>query len=299
MAWRPTQYLQEGELDNTCPNKVTGWMRFVGIKDKVTFDLEGNFHRDIRGAKIHFTGDAYEDNTDIDSGDYFDGFARHQTGNVGDITAGLPPNDYGSTPYVEWFGQENGRVVIELEPAQVEVIGTPIPAIESDPISRKEQRRNMAEFLGSLAQEMNIPEERAICVGGGTVVKADKRAMNNKIRGMKLLPCKVRERLPSLGGQDGKGSKAIAYVKCFTPSSSWTWYITEGSPVRSKNNDVVDYILFGLVDGHEKELGYFHLSELESVNGPMGLPIERDLYWEPKMLEEIAPEMFKDNETSD
>jgi len=60
MAWRPTTCLQEGELDNSCPNKVTGWMKFAGLKEKVTFELEGNFHRDIRGAKIYFTGDAYE-----------------------------------------------------------------------------------------------------------------------------------------------------------------------------------------------------------------------------------------------
>ncbi len=58
----------------------------------------------------------------------------------------------------------------------------------------------------------------------------------------------------------------------------------------------VDFKFFGLVEGHEKELGYFLLSELEGVRGPMGLPIERDLYWQPKTLEEIAPEMFKDSE---
>ena len=219
MAWRPTQYLQEGELDNTCPNKVTGWMTFAGMKDKVTFDLEGNFHRDIRGAKIHFTGDAYEDQADIDPGDYFEGFAQHQTGKVGDITAGLPPHDYGNAPYVEWFGHENGRVVIELQQAQVEVVGRPIPACESDPISREQQNRNMAAFLGNLAQEMNIPAERVICLGG-TVVAADKRAANNKIRGMKLLTKELRRKLPPLYSQDGKGGKAIAYLKLFTPSSS-------------------------------------------------------------------------------
>ena len=54
----------------------------------------------------------------------------------------------------------------------------------------------------------------------------------------------------------------------------------------------IDVQFFGLVDGHEKELGYFNLSELESVRGPMGLPVERDLYWKPKTLEEIAPEKF-------
>ena len=293
MAWRPTQYLIEGELDNSTPSKVTGWMRFAGVKDKVTFDLEGNFHRDIRGAKICFTGDAYEDQTDVESGGYFEGFALHQTGKVGDMTAGLPPCDYGREPYLEWFAQENGRVVIELEPTQIEVIGTPIPAIESDAISREQQSRNMAEFLGGLAAELNLPKERAVCIGGGSVVTADKRAANNRIRGMKLLTKEIRKKLPALYAQDGKGGKAVAQVKFFTPDSGWTWLGVEGEPVLEESGEEVDFRFFGLVEGHCKEFGYFMLSELEEVRGPMGLPIERDLHWQPKTLEEIAPEMFK------
>jgi hypothetical protein len=31
----------------------------------------------------------------------------------------------------------------------------------------------------------------------------------------------------------------------------------------------------------EDELGYFTLSELESVHGPLGLSVERDLQFEP------------------
>jgi hypothetical protein len=286
MAWRPTQYLIEGELDNTHPGKVTGWMKFAGKKEKVTFDLEGNFHRDIRGAKIHFTGDAYEDQAEIDGEKYFEGFAMHQTGKVGDITAGLPPKDYVDYPYIEWYS-------IELEPVQIEVISTPIPAIESDPISRGEQSQNMAAFLGGLAAEFNIPSERAICVGGDKVVKADKRAANNKIRGMKLLTKEICKKLPPLYSQDGKGSKAIAHVKFFTPDSNWTWWATEGSPIKDENGNEMDFQFFGLVHGHFKELGYFVLSELERARGPMGLPIERDLYFRPMPLEEIAPEMFK------
>jgi len=285
MAFRPTRLLIEGELDNTHPGKVTGWMKFAGLKEQMTFDLEGNFHRDIRGAKIHFTGDAYEDQANVDSEGYFEGFALHQTGKVGDITAGLPPHDYGSVPYIEWFSHENGRVVIELEPVQVEVIGTPIPAIESDPISRNEQNRNMSEFLGGLAQELNITEERVICVSGHTVVKAEKRAVNNKIRGMKLLTQEIRKKLPPLYSQDGKGGKAIAYVKFFTPDSGFTFWATEFDG---------EDTFFGLVDGQFKELGYFSLSELESVRGPMELPIERDLHFKPAQLDEIAPEKFKD-----
>ena len=105
---------------------------------------------------------------------------------------------------------------------------------------------------------------------------------------MKLLTEEIRKKLPALYAQDGKGGDAVAYLKLFTPSSSWTWYITEGS----QQGD--DFLMFGLVDGLEKELGYVSLRELESVKGPMGLPIERDKFWRPKTLKEIAPEMFRD-----
>ncbi len=293
MAWRPTQYLIEGELDNTHPGKVTGWMSFAGMTEKVTFSLQGDFHRDIRGAKIHLTGDASATDPLDDAAGYMEDFAPQQTGRVGDITAGLPPADYVSYPYVEWYSQENGRVVLELEADQVEVIGRPIPACESDPISREQQNRNMAEFLGSLAAEIGLPAERAVCISRDAVVTSGRAAANNKVRGMKLLTQAIRRRLPSLYSQDGKGRKAIAHVRFFTPDSSWTWWVTEGSPVRDGNGQEVDFQFFGLVEGHVKELGYFNLSELEEARGPMGLPIERDLHWQPKPLEEIAPEMFR------
>lgn len=122
----------------------------------------------------------------------------------------------------------------------------------------------------------------------------NQRERNNKIRGMKLLTKKIRKKLPPLYAQDGKGEKAIAYFKCFTPSANWTWWILEGEPVLDSDGNEQDFRFFGLVDGHEMELGYFLLSELESVTGPLGLPIERDLYFKPKSLGEIAPELFQE-----
>lgn len=80
MAWRPTQYLLEGELDNTIPGKVTGWMRFASLKNKVTFELQGNFHRDIRGAKIRLLGCAQPLDADAAKArQYMDGFETHQS----------------------------------------------------------------------------------------------------------------------------------------------------------------------------------------------------------------------------
>ena len=100
---------------------------------------------------------------------------------------------------------------------------------------------------------------------------------------MQFMTEEIRKKLPALGSQDGLGGKAIAYVKYFTPDAGWTFYATEFD-----GKDTC----FGLVDGQYKELGYFSLSELKSVRGPLGLPIERDIYWQPKKLEEIAFELF-------
>ena len=223
-----------------------------------------------------------------------EGFSALQKGNVGDMTAGREPVDYVNYGYFEWYGQENGRVVIELDTSQVELLTQPIPAIESDPINRKEQAENMGQFLSNLASDFGIPQNHAIATGNTVAVERAKKVIaNDNIRGMKLFPKEIRETLPDLYAQDGKGGKAVVNVKFFAPSSSWTWYVVGGEPMLDESGKERDFRFFGLVDGLEKEFGDFLLSELEEVRGPMGLPIERDLHWKPKTLEEIAPEKFK------
>lgn len=101
---------------------------------------------------------------------------------------------------------------------------------------------------------------------------------------MKLLTQELRSQLPKLYETDGVGGKALARVKFFTPDSGWTWYVTEF--------DGQDEF-FGLVIGHEAELGYFRLSELEAIRGPLGLPIERDLYFKPTTLKELQEHYIK------
>jgi hypothetical protein len=248
-------------------------------------DLAGDFHRDIRGTKVRLRNP--NPTQDGDRAKHLEDFSPTQTGNVGDMTAGLPPQDYVAYPYFEWYSEANGRVVLELDPEQVEVIGKPIPACESDPVSRAKQEQNMAAFLGGLAQDLGLPPERTVCVGAATASKPTQEgAARKRPHRMQLLTKEIRKHLPPLGGQDGKGGKAMAHVKFFTPDSSWTWYATEF--------DGQD-MFFGLVEGQEKELGYFSLSELQNARGPMGLAIERDLHWMPKTLAEIAPEMFRDS----
>lgn len=100
---------------------------------------------------------------------------------------------------------------------------------------------------------------------------------------MMLLTQKIKKQLPKLFKTENVPLKEkIVHAKLFTPDSSWTWFILEG-----EEQEDGDFLLFGWVVGLEKELGYFTLRELESVRGPLGLPIERDLHFKPRPLKEV------------
>lgn len=71
-----------------------------------------------------------------------------------------------------------------------------------------------------------------------------------------LLPADLRAALPPLYGQE-RVSDPIVYARFFTPDGSWTWLATEFDPAEGR--------FFGLVDGFERELGYFLLSDRETA----------------------------------
>lgn len=96
---------------------------------------------------------------------------------------------------------------------------------------------------------------------------------------MELLPEELKKQLPPLYSQELE-SDPLVICKFFHPLSFWTWYAYEGSPEGD------DFIFFGWVYGDFPELGYFSLSELESVT-VMGLGIERDLFFKPMRLSEV------------
>lgn len=101
---------------------------------------------------------------------------------------------------------------------------------------------------------------------------------------MELLPKELRSRLPPLYSTESQ-SDPLIQLKFFTPDSNWTWYVIEFDG---------DDLLFGFVIGFEAELGYFRLSELQGVRGPLGLPIERDLFFSPIPLSHIRKSNVND-----
>jgi hypothetical protein len=83
--------------------------------------------------------------------------------------------------------------------------------------------------------------------------------------------------LPSIQ-EAGDDPGAIARVKLFDPSGSWTWYLAGYDPETR--------IAWGLVDGFEQEYGSIDMAELAAIRGALGLPVERDLFWQPRPLSE-------------
>ena len=90
---------------------------------------------------------------------------------------------------------------------------------------------------------------------------------------MQLLTKEIEKALPPLYSNENE-TDPKAVVKFFTPFSNWTWYATEFD-----GKDT----FYGLVDGFDKELGYFSLAELESL----GPKIERDLWFSPTPLSKL------------
>lgn len=118
---------------------------------------------------------------------------------------------------------------------------------------------------------------------GRTAVSGDNHVINfkeDRTEAMELLPTELRSKLPPLYSQENV-KDPVVHIKFFTPDSNWTWYATEGS----QEDD--DFVFFGYVVGHEKEWGYFVLSEMARTSGPRGFPIERDLYFEPGPFSQV------------
>lgn len=63
-------------------------------------------------------------------------------------------------------------------------------------------------------------------------------------------------------------------VKLFTPDAGATWLLSEADPEEPMR-------CFGLCDLGQgfPELGWVDITEIQALRGPLGLPVERDLYF--------------------
>ena len=136
------------------------------------------------------------------------------------------------------------------------------------PMTEEERQKEAEKQLHKLGIMVDLPKEDP---------KTDKEANN----AYNLMPDSIRKRLPKLySTEKGLIGDKVAYARYFFPMGAYTAYLLEYDP-KSR-------IGFGAVTmGYGWELGNMSLDEMEEVK-IHGLGIERDLYFTPKKLHEIA-----------
>ena len=96
---------------------------------------------------------------------------------------------------------------------------------------------------------------------------------------MKLLTQALKKILAREWDRPDEDKTNMAYAKFFNPGGVGTWYVMEMDPATDT--------FYGYAHIHEWEFGYFSLAELTSFRNRLGLPLERDLYFEPTHIDEI------------
>lgn len=91
---------------------------------------------------------------------------------------------------------------------------------------------------------------------------------------MKLLTKDLEEKLKEypLGSQDGKLGNSKVIAKFFNPTGVGTWYIIEGKLLENGEAEMFGYCHLG--EDELAEFGTVMLSELESIQLPMGMTID-------------------------
>jgi hypothetical protein len=167
MAWRFTDLVEGGEIDNTVRGRVTGWIRLTGCAEPLSLDLQGDCHPDLAGWRFKIVRvdpvPLWAEPVDID------GLATEQVGRAGDITADQllkhfdcpveellariragepPPTQWRKALYLEWYSDRNGRVVIQSTRLGVERVGERAFELTEEDLRRKEQeaRRQLEEL---------------------------------------------------------------------------------------------------------------------------------------------------------
>ena len=158
MAFRVSDLVVDGEIDNTRKGRVTGWVQFSKRPDRVVLELTGDCHPDLAGWKFRIKrlrpAPDWAEPSDATV------LNAKQVGEAGDITDAQrlkdsdcspqeliarirldepPPFKWRNALYLEWFSQANGRVVIQDTRLGVELIGERGFELTDADLKRKEQ----------------------------------------------------------------------------------------------------------------------------------------------------------------
>ena len=99
---------------------------------------------------------------------------------------------------------------------------------------------------------------------------------------MRLMTKQLERRFAVVGDQSDL-EDPVVIAKFFNPCGAGTWYATGYDP-----NAKVFFGYVSIFGDWNDEWGYFSLEELESFQGPFGIGIERDLFFDEKPFSQVV-----------
>lgn len=114
-------------------------------------------------------------------------------------------------------------------------------------------------------------------------VAVDTKPTAKNSKKTKFMTKEIARRLPK-DGEIVDLEDAVAQCHFFLPGTGFDWYVLSGDPVE---NGEWFFVGWGAWDDDGGEYGHVSTWELERMNGPCGLGVERDLYFAPKPISEI------------
>jgi hypothetical protein len=167
MAFRIHESVVRGEIDNREKGIVRGKIWVEDRNAPVVLELKGNAHPDLAGCLLTFSNPLKRI-----PHQHLDSLQPVQHGTIGDLTASRkvrvfdvpledalamlrrnekPPEHMANCLYLEWFSQENGRVVIES--TEYELTITP-PAWRMTPEENEQRAHDAANGMNDFMQKL-------------------------------------------------------------------------------------------------------------------------------------------------
>jgi hypothetical protein len=166
MAFRIHDSVVRGEIDNRIKGIVRGKIWVAGRTDPVLLELQGNAHPDLAGCLLTFTNPH-----ECIPHHGLDSLNPVQQGSIGDLTASrkvrvmeipMPeaysmkkrgehvPEHMANSLYLEWFSEQNGRLVIESADYELTISA---PEWRLTPEEDAERTRQAAAGMGDFMQQ--------------------------------------------------------------------------------------------------------------------------------------------------
>ena len=173
MALRLDKSVVMCEIDNRLKDHVMGKIWVFGRNDPVKLNLKGNCLRDIAGQRVVFENPSpAPGNNVVDLAPFQEGIAGEMTASRKVKVTELTPEEAmelrkekkeiplctANSLYLEWFGEQNGRVVIELTNFKIKEISDPAWRMskEEELIQIEENRLSIREYVN---HESESPED--------------------------------------------------------------------------------------------------------------------------------------------